>query len=452
MSVLITLLLTALLATFAGFVMPSSEVRRVSGIGFALALVFLGVNWGEDQVLFNGLYVFDAFARGITLVVLLAALMAVLVGTRYLAATQAERFEYYALLGYAVLGAHVIGATTNLVVMLIGIEILSIPLYVLAGFRRDLESYEASVKYFLLGAAASGILFYGIVLHYGATGAFTVGAAGEGLLYFAAMALILTGLGFKVALVPFQWWTPDVYQGSPTPVTLFMASGVKAAAFAALARVLVGSGLEGPWGALFALMVALTVLFGNLAALVQNEAKRVLAYSSIAHAGYAALALLGPDAGPALGYYLFAYAISTGLAFGVLSVVDEGKGVPYGALRGLLQRAPLLGVGWVFAMLSLAGIPPFVGFWAKYLVILEAARGGAYGLVVFALLTSVVAAFYYLRLLALAAFSAPASMEVPAARSGARFALVVAAGLVVLLGLWAGLGFGLFANAAALAP
>ncbi len=447
MSVLVILAATALLITFLGFFLRVDWIRWLATLGFAGALLAQLLSWNHTQVLFEGLYVYNAFSQGVTLAILVGALLTVLVGQRYMRQGDHEQFEYYALLAFAILGAHVMSATDNLVVMLIGIELLSIPFYVLAGFRRDLASYEASLKYFLLGAVASGVLLYGIVLHYGAVQSFSVAVAGHGTLYAVALSMILVGLGFKASLAPFQWWVPDVYQGSPTPVTLVMATGVKAAAFAALARVIVGAGLGGPWSVLLAVMVVLTLLYGNLAALAQSEAKRVLAYSSVAHAGYLAVALFGPNPGPALGYYLLAYTLSTGLAFAVLSLMDKGEGVPYGNLHGLIYRSPLLGIVWAVAMLSLAGIPPFMGFWAKYLVFVEAVKGGAYGLVIFALVTSVVAAYYYLKLLSLATFTKPGQLEKPQAGTAARLTLGATAFVVLLIGVLPNLGYSLFSGA-----
>ena len=451
MSSLAILLFTAVIVTLAGMRLPARGLAFGAAAGLILALVFEVGNYGSETVLFNGLYVHDSFATAFTIVLIFGALFALAVGRRYLERTNAEYFEYYALILFAVIGGHVMAATTNLVVILIGLEILSLPLYVLAGFRRDATSLEASLKYFLLGAASSGVLLYGIVLYYGATGSFTIGA-GEGGVFAAAMILLLAGLGFKAALFPFHWWTPDVYQGSPTPVTLFMATSVKVAAFAALARLLIGTGPLGTWAPVLLLMIAFTVLWGNVAALVQTQAKRVLAYSSVAHAGYLALGTLGPDPVPALLFYLLVYTLSTGLAFAILSVIDRGHtDLSYSDLGGLFQRDPLLGLAWAAAMLSLAGLPPLAGFWAKYLLFMQAAEAGQYALLAFALLTSAVAAYYYLRLLAAAFFARPEGLALPPVSTTARVAVTVAAALVVLFGVWPGLGFDFFLPASQMA-
>jgi len=438
------LFLTGLLATLLGVEAPVRWVRWVVRAGLALALG-AALFFGAEGQAFGGLFLYDGFARVAGVVGMVAGLFASLVGARYLERAGMERFEYHALLAYSVFGVQVMAASANLVVILIGLEILSLPLYALAALRYDAKSEEAGLKYFLLGAVASAVMLYGIVLLYGATGSFAVSAVGQGPLYLAGLLLVLAGLFFKASLVPFHWWAPDVYQGAPTPVTLYMATGVKAAAFAALARVVVGAGVGGLAGAVVALVVVLTVFYGNLGALAQSEAKRLLAYSSVAHAGYIALAVFGPNPAPAMGFYLFVYALSTGLAFAVLSQLDAGAGVPFADLKGLIKKSPMLAGVLAISLFSLAGMPPFAGFWGKYLVFVEAARGGQYALVAFALLTAVVAAYYYMKLLALA-FFAPADEggKVPEVPALAAVTLGLVGFLVVALGVFPGLVYGFF--------
>jgi NADH-quinone oxidoreductase subunit N len=332
-------------------------------------------------------------------------------------------------------------SSTNLVVLLIALEIFSLPLYVLATWRRDERGFEAGLKYFLLGALSSAVFIYGIALYFGATGNLTAGHAGSGPLYAAAMTLMLAALGFKVSMVPFQWWTPDVYQGSPTSVALMMATAVKAAGFAAMARIFTTGG-QGEWGLALGVVIACTVLFGNLGALVQPEAKRLLAYSSIAHAGYIGLALYSGTGGPAMTFYIFVYAAATGLAFAVLQGISEGD-VPVQKLQGLLYRQPLLAVGLGVALLSLIGVPPFAGFWGKYLVFAEAAKAGQYGLVVLALLTSAIAAYYYLRLLGLAVLNRRGE-NTPAPSSTLVGVVIFSLTVLLLLSFVPGLGLNTF--------
>ncbi len=405
--------------TLLGFVLPPQGVKRATLLGLALALLSLLLTWGKPFAF--GPYRVDGVSQVFTLLALLGALWTVgLVRTR--------RFEFYLLVLYAALGMHLLASTRHLLLMLVALEALSLPLYALATWRRG-EGLEAALKYFLLGALAAAFFLYGAALFYGATGSLVLGAPGEGPLYALALGLLLVGLGFKAALAPFHFWTPDVYQGSPTPVVLFMATSVKAAAFAALLRV------AAPPEAL-ALLVALSVVVGNLAALAQKEAKRLLAYSSIAHAGYMALALYTGNA-QALGFYLLTYVLATGLAFAVLSQISPDR-VPLEALRGLYRKDPLLGLAFLVAMFSLLGLPPLAGFWGKYLAFAEAARAGAWGVLVLALVTSAVSAYYYLGL-GLAVFARPEETPFRPGPPWARAAVVAAGVLLLALGLLPGL-------------
>jgi len=444
---LVVLFLTGALAALGGLWASPRAVKEGVRLGLLLALGLLLLAPGSSA--FLGLFVLDNLARAVGIVAVLAALLASLVGSRYLEKTGIRAFEYHALLAFSAMGALAMAATPNLAVILVGLELLSLPLYALAALRYDAKSEEAALKYFLLGAVAAALYFYGLVLYFGATGSFAVGAVGEGPLFAAGMILLLAGLFFKAAMIPFGWWAPDVYQGAPTPVTLYMAAGVKAAAFAALLRVVVGAGYGGAWIAVLALVVLLTVVYGNLAALAQAEAKRLLAYSSIAHAGYLALALFGPEPVPALGYYLLAYALSTGLAFAVLAQLDEGEGVAFGAVQGLIRKSPMLAGMLLIALLSLAGMPPLVGFWGKYLVFVEAARAGQYALLVIALLTAAVAAYYYLRLAAFAFFLPPEREEAIEVRPLASFTMGLVAFFILALGFFPAWGVQLlFGNGA----
>jgi NADH-quinone oxidoreductase subunit N len=445
--------------TLLGFFVPARVSRWLATGSVAAAIASLLFTWGQRQTAFGGLYVVDPISQSFTLVALLGVLWALLIG-------RSEKWEFSLLLLYAAAGMHFMASSPNLPVLLIALEVFSLPLYVLATWQRDERGFEAGLKYFLLGALSAAIFLYGIALHFGATGSFNAGAQGSGPLYVAALLLILGALAFKVSLVPFHWWTPDVYQGSPTTVSLMMATAVKAAGFAALVRVLNVQD-QGLWGLGLGALIALTVIFGNLGALAQQESKRLLAYSSIAHAGYVGLGLYSGTATAAIGFYLLAYLLSTGLAFAVLAAISQGD-VPYERLRGLLYRKPLLGVAMSVGLFSLAGLPPFAGFWGKLLVFLEAAKAQQWGLLVLALITSAVAAYYYLRLFNLVVARGPEARAeeeaaLPAPLVGApvlagqgtgglslatgrlaAWPLMVATALVVLLGILPGLGYRLF--------
>ena len=388
---MLTLYILAGLATvlsLLAFVISREANRWITVAGLGLAGLFCVVGWGETLEAFGGLYRLDTLARGLTLVAILGGLWALLLGP-------AKKFEFPLLVLYAVVGMHIMASSPNLVVLVIALEVFSLPLYVLATWQRDEKGFEAGLKYFLLGALGAAMFLYGIGLYFGATGSFMAGATGSGPLYLAGLFLIMAAFAFKIAMVPFQWWSPDVYQGSPTVVTLFMATAVKAAVFAAMLRIFTPEGLEA-WGIGMAALIALTTLFGNLGALSQTEAKRLFAYSSIANAGYIGLGLFGPTGQATIPFYLLTYGLATGLIFAVLSMLSNQE-VPLERLRGLWYRKPLLGGAMGLGILSVLGLPPLAGFWAKYLVFQEAARAGFYGLVVLALITSAIGAYYYLK-------------------------------------------------------
>jgi NADH-quinone oxidoreductase subunit N len=369
----------------------------------------------------GGMLAVDGFTRFMR-VLLLGSTGAVLL----MAPDYAQRFrlhtgEFYALVLFSSLGALLMAAAGDLVIVFLGLEVHSIALYVLAGFRRDRPGEESCLKYLLLGAFASAFLLYGIALLYGAAGTtnlhdlgLVIGVAGEisrGLL-FAGMALIAVGLGFKIAAVPFHMWTPDVYEGAPTVVTGFMAVVPKAGAFAAILRVfLTGlSPLVADWQVLWSVLAVLTMILGNVLAVVQRNLKRLLAYSSIAHAGYL---LVGLAAGDVLGasgilFYLVAYALMNLGAFAVVTIFErEGRGAMLEDYAGLVQERPLLGSALAVFMFSLAGIPPTAGFMGKFYLFGAAVRAGLTPLTVIAVLTSVIGVYYYLRVVVTVVFREP---------------------------------------------
>jgi NADH-quinone oxidoreductase subunit N len=365
--------------------------------------------------------------------------------------------EYYTLLLLSTAGMMLMAAAINLMTMFLALEILSIALYVLVGLNRaEQRSAEGALKYLLLGAFASGFLLYGMALLYGQAGTtslvglrdYVVSLGGEfPPVLLAGLGLIIIGFGFKVALVPFHMWTPDAYEGAPTSVTAFMSVGAKAAGFAALGRlVLYALGdLQGDWVWVLAVLSALTMTLGNLVALRETNVKRMLAYSSIAHAGYI---VAGVAAGNQLGtsavlFYLFAYAFMNVGAFAVLIAVDRLEGSArrsetLDGLTGLVARKPGLAVVMALFMLSLAGVPPMVGFLAKLYVFSAAVQAGLIWLAVIGVINSVVSAYYYLRVVVVMFMRDAERAEegmapvCPAVQVG----LGVASVLIVVLGIW----------------
>lgn len=393
---------------------------------------------------------FGAFARWL---ICGAAGLATLTAHGYLRPRGLDRAEFYALLLLSTTGMTLLSVASDLVLVFLAVELLSLSLYVMAGFERTRPAaQEASMKYFLLGAFASAFLLYGIAFVFGGSGttnlirlrtAAGLGGLDDFRLVGLAVALLAVGLGFKAAMVPFHMWTPDAYQGAPTPVTAFMAGGTKIAAFAALLRVLVGSlpDLRWEWQPVLAAMAVLTIGFASVLAVAQTDLKRMLAYSSIAHAGFIAMAVVAASrSGVAASLlYLLVYTAMTVGAFGSIMLFREGDGerVHLAKYSGLGVRRPAAAALFAFFLFSLAGIPPTGGFWAKWYVFFAAIRADYAWLAIAAVAGSVVAAFFYLRV-AVVMFmqDPPEGDEMPLERSaGLRLALALSAGIVVAVGV-----------------
>jgi len=369
----------------------------------------------DKRALFEGMFVHDGLTVFFTLLFCAVGVVSVLFAWNYNKRTRIGQPEFYSLLLTSVLGMVVMAASNDLITIFLGLELMSLSLYVMVGFRRNLlESNEAALKYFLLGAFASAFLLYGIALLYGATGTTNLQRIGDFLgdtplrhqpLVLAGSLLVFTGFLFKVAAVPFHMWTPDAYQGAPTSVTGFMSAGAKAAGFAALLRILMRAlpTLQHDWQPLLAAVAMLTMTVGNVTALLQNNVKRMLAYSSIAHAGYilVALAAGGRDGSAAAVFYLAVYSFMNLGAFALLTMMGRGSDEPVlvSDLAGLGFRQPLAGLALTLFMVSLGGIPPTAGFMGKVLVFGAAVKAGlVWPLVVVGVLNSVVSVFYYLRI------------------------------------------------------
>jgi len=397
----------------------------------------------------------DPFRYAAAAVALVSAGATILLSLGYLERERLLAPEYYPLVLLATAGMMFLAGAEDLIVLFLGLEVMSVGVYVLAGYdRNNPASAEAALKYFLIGAFASGFLLYGIALVYGATGTTNlslIGAqlAGGPLPLIAALGLglLLIGLGFKVAAVPFHMWAPDVYDGAPTPVTGFMATGVKAAAFAALVRVL----LEGfpsatsVWQPIVAGLAIASMVLGNLAALVQRSLKRMLAYSSIGHAGYLLVAVWpGSRAGAgSVVFYLLAYSLATLASFGFLAVFGRGgeRDVSLDDIAGLARSRPWVALGFSVCMFSLLGFPGTFGFMGKWYIISAAAAEGQYILPVILVLTSVVSAGYYLPVvMAMYMRPAPAADRYAGVRlaPAALGAITLSVAAVLVFGVWPG--------------
>lgn len=451
---LLTVAVTALLVLLIDALTRETETltcwTSIAGLAAALGLALGRIGVVPAAEAFTGMITTGSFANFFTVVFCTAGILSILLSASYIRKEGIMHGEYYALILFAVGGMILMASAADLVIFFLGLELMSVSFYVLAGFARGrLTSNEAALKYFLLGAFATGFLLYGIALVYGATGttaikglpAHAAALAGTPVL-LAGFALLLIGLVFKVAAVPFHMWVPDVYDGAPTTVSGFMSTGGKAAAVAGF-MLAFGPALVATIPQLrevLALIAALSMILGNLIAIAQSGIKRMLAYSSIAHAGYI---LTGVVAGNAAGsngvlFYLMAYTLMNVGAFGVVSILEraDGGSVTFDECVGLSRRAPWLSGLMALFMFSLAGIPPFAGFFGKYYVFAGAVQAGYTWLAITGVVMSVVSAYFYLRLVVLMYFKEGTGGENAAMPPLGAAALIAAAAAIV--------GFGLF--------
>ncbi|MBX8464125.1 NADH-quinone oxidoreductase subunit N [Deinococcus sp. RIT780] len=400
----------AVSSTLLGFWVSRRVLTFINLGAVTLSALSLGLLWNRAASAFGGSLQADNAALLLAFVILTGTLMTLLVTLDTAWRARVSFPEFDAMLMYAVTGCLLIAFSGDLIVLLIGLEIMSLSGYVLATLQGSRRAEESGLKYFLLGAAGSAVLIYGIAFVYGATGSLNYAVIAEktsvlnpentAILVGGAL-LMLCGFAFKVALAPFHQWTPDVYGGAPTSVSLFLSTVVKVAAFAGMLRVFSGALENAPgWHSVLAVLIAATLIVGNLAALRQLNFKRMLAYSAVAHTGFLAMALLGtPQAGgAALTYYLLVYTLMTAAALAIVAALQRGEeGMSIPDLRGLYYRHPAYAVALAVCLASLAGLPPFAGFFGKYLVFQAAFQNGYEWLSILAALTSVAALVYYLR-------------------------------------------------------
>jgi NADH-quinone oxidoreductase subunit N len=389
----------------------------LAALGLVITLAFSALNLSAGSTAFNGMIEADGFSSYLQILFTGSGIVGIALAYSYLKRMGINRGEYYPLLLYSISGMILMAQAADLIVVFLALELLSIPLYILAGIARpNPASEEAALKYFLLGAFAGGFVVYGVALSFGATGTTSLAgivaavdsASADMPLLLVGAGLILIGLGFKVALVPFHMWTPDVYQGAPTPLTAFMAVGAKAAGFAALLRIFLAAlpVLAENFVPIFWILSALTMFAGNLIAIVQGNIKRMLAYSSIAHAGYIMMAvvafgqeLISQDAVASSLFYLLAYAVTNFGAWSVVIALEraEGKGLQLEDYCGLGNKYPVLAAAMLVFMLSFIGVPPTIGFVGKFYLFRTVLEGGYTWLAVIGVLTSLLSAYYYLR-------------------------------------------------------
>lgn len=454
----------------------------VSAIGLGLTIVACWSLWDDtlSAPVFHGMLYLDKFSLFFAALCSSSAIAALLMSPTYLRSQGMDRGEYYMLILFSVCGMIFMSAAADLLTFFIALELMAMPIYVVATFlRKDRKSAEAGMKYFILGSFSSALLLYGIALIYGATGTTNFemiganlqtiladpnAAAASSRLVVFGMLLILSGFAFKVAAVPFHIWTPDVYTGSPTPAVGFMATAVKAASFAVLARFFIvafyADALRGGffgvgWIDVFAVLAGASMVLGNFAAIVQSNVKRMLAYSSIAHAGYILVGLVAANASAkhflyndAVLFYLLAYTFGTLGAFGVLAYLGRAgeSAQTYDDLSGMGFKYPFLGLVMAVCMFSSAGIPPTAGFLGKLYVFRAAVDVGQatgeftfIGLAILGVLTSIAGVYYYLRVLVQMYMRPEKKLSMEALdNGGAKFALIVSALLVLYLGILPG--------------
>jgi NADH-quinone oxidoreductase subunit N len=445
-----------LLAIIADLILPRPRrggvVAMFAVVGFAYALGTAVYRW----LFATGGYAYHRFATGdnfaLFFEVLFASLgiLTVALSHSYLRRRGLLQSEFHILTMAAVIGMMVLASATSLVTVFLGLELLSIALYVMCGFARtDLGSQEAAAKYLLVGGFASAFVLYGMALVYGGAGTTVIpdiaqrlgSTSGSNPLILLGIVLMGVGFAFKVSAAPFHMWTPDVYQGAPIPVTAFMSVGTKAAAFAMIVRVFAGGlpHLAPEWQALLAVVAAASMFVGNVTAIMQSSLKRLLAYSGIAQAGYVLIGVIagGQNGLSAVLYYLFVYMFMNFGAFAVITLLsgDGGDRDSFADLEGLGRRNPVLAVAMTIFMLSLAGFPPSVGFFGKLFLFTAGVGAGYTWLVVWAVLMSVVSVFYYIRVLVPVWTPSPVRERVPASLSS-RLAIVLSGAASVVLGLY----------------
>jgi NADH-quinone oxidoreductase subunit N len=468
------------------FVRPTQRwiTGTISLVGIAAAAVSTIWLWSTGTTTadaFNGMIVLDELRLGFTLIFLLVSGLTLLISTVWVDNENLPAGEFHSLLLFATVGMMLMASGNDLVIVFLGLEILSIATYVMAGFRRtDVRSNEASLKYFILGSFSSAFLLYGIALIYGATSiaepggtivagttniaeiATRIGQAQYPALLFAGAAMMLVGFGFKIATAPFHIWTPDVYEGAPTPVTAFMAAGPKAAGFASFMRVFIfglpfvvsaasGASLHALWVSTLMAMAILTMTLGNVVAIVQNNVKRMLAYSSIAHAGYALVGFVAAGASTdlvqrntaitAVVFYLLTYAVMNIGAFAVVQLIARSgdRRTAIEDYRGIGFESPVLAFSLSLFMLSLLGMPLTAGFMGKIMVFGSAIDQKYYVLVVIGVLNTAVSAYYYLRLIIVMFFGERTmAWSAPRIPASVAIALVITELGVLYLGIFPG--------------
>ena len=449
MNIIITIAITALVVLYAGLFHAKKALLPITIVGLLTSLAFVFTSW-DTNTSYYGMMQMDNFALAFSAITIIGTLFIFLLTQNYFSANSENIAEYFTLILFSLSGIIIMVSYQNMSMLFIGLEIMSVSLYILAGIRKsDFSSNEASLKYFLMGAFSTGFLLFGITLIYGATGSFDLDKINQYLvghyqdlspLFYPGVILILIGLSFKIGAAPFHFWTPDVYEGAPTLITSFMSTVVKTAGFAAFLRLFAGTfaPLHDFWLPPLIVIVCLTLFIGNVTALFQKNFKRMLAYSSISHAGYLLFSLvtLSSNSSNSVLVYAAAYTFASIIAFAVLILVKQKTGNDhFDSFNGLAKRNPMTALALTVAMLSLAGIPLTAGFIGKYLMFLNVMGDYQIYLVAFAILNALVGFYYYFKVIVAMYFKEghEISLETPIQY---RLVLILSVVITIFLGVY----------------
>jgi len=453
MKVIIILPITGIILLYLGLLKSGKFLLPVAVAGLLTAGVASVIDWGANVRLFTDMIYIDNYAVAFTSSMIMLTLFIFLLSNQYYRGVKFHVPEILALMIFALTGAVLMVSFSNLAILFIGVETLSISLYILAASKKiSVTSNEASFKYYLTGSFASAIFLLGIALIYGSTASFNVmriaAYVNEGQIvpfFYAGIVLVIIGMAFKVAAIPFHFWTPDVYEGSPTLITLFMATVVKTASFAAFLRLFAGcfSEVSDKWQLTIWTITAITLLVSNIAALNQSGIKRIMAYSSISHTGFLMLGILALNSfsAPAMLFYTFTYSLATTGVFGVLIIVKNARGDEgtIDSFTGLNKANRLLAFIITVSLISLAGIPLTAGFFAKYMVFVAAIKSNFLWIVIIAIISALISIYYYFRII-VAVYSREGAQPVLKTDPAFKTTLVICLTIIIILGIFPSLG------------
>ena len=454
MNTLIVLSILPILILYLGLYKAKNALLPVTVIGLLLALGLALAQWtklDEAQPMYHGMMLFNNFSVAFSAITIISTILILLLSKEYFERISNHVAEYYAIILFSLAGIIVMVSYYNLTMLFVGIEIMSVSLYILAGIKKsDFASNEAALKYFLMGAFSTGFLLFGIALIYGATGSFNLETIRDWVvtnqkvdpLFYTGIMLMIVGLCFKVGAAPFHFWTPDVYEGSPTLITAFMSTVAKTAAFAAFLRLFAEcfGPLSDFWVPVLLIITIVTLFIGNITALYQQSFKRMLAFSSISHAGYLLFGIvaLGATSANSVFMYSTAYSIASIIAFGALILVQQQSGsANFDAFNGLAKKNPFVALVLTISMLSLAGIPLTAGFIGKFFVFSSALSQYHTTLVILAIVNAIISIFYYFRVI-IAMYFRTSEREELTVPGYFNFVLGLAALITIVIGVWPG--------------